>query len=285
MQQQKYTDYQIVIVDDGSNHLTKEYLSQLQNTPIGKRLKVISQINQGRAKARNVGAQNAIGERLVFIDDDIVVVPDFLARHAIGNDVGVHGKILTLSYLKFFEDPSKGQFYKEFACEARRTDILRRKCICLEDICTAFDDRIAVNGKLSRSEWLIQYVFDNQIKPLQWLGATGGNFSVAKKWFDEVGGFDEAFGKMWGYEDFDLGYRLMQKGYRFIYDHDAIGYHIAHYRDSNDACNENAHLYIDKCFSDLSVSHVIDYLCGRISKKEIAALILPVNDLLTKVKP
>lgn len=274
LKQQNYTNYQLVIVDDGSDHQTKDYLHELQCTNKDSQLKILHQNNQGRSKARNVGAQNADGNRLVFIDDDIIIDPNFLGEHAKYQDVVLHGKIMTLTYLKFFKDPTKGEFYKEFTNEVFNTknNVLRDKCISHQDIRNAFYDKIVVNGKLSRVEWLIQTIFSNHIKQLYWLGATGGNFSIDKKCFDEVGGFDEVYGQIWGYEDFDLGYRLLRHGYRFAYSHHAVGYHIAHYRNYVDVKNENSAQFICKYPEDFYLEHVINYLSGSTGKVEIQKL-------------
>jgi len=274
LQQQQYQNYEIIIVDDGSDSQTQDYLSQLQNTHLYERLRIIRQSNEGRSKARNIGAKNATGDRLVFIDDDVIVAPDFLNEHAKNNEVILHGKIVTLSYLKFFRDPTKAIFYQELTTGITKSiNNLYNRSISQEDIYNSFYEKIATNNKISRSEWLIQNVFENNFELLYWLGVTGGNFSIDRKLFFEIGGFDESYGKVWGYEDFDLGYRLLRYGCHFDYNTFAIGYHIAHYRILEDIYNQNAMKFIANFPNDIYIKIVIKYLCGSISQKEINELI------------
>ena len=77
---QKIKDYEIVIVDDGSEDCTLDWLranqSQLPHVTI------LQQDHQGAAAARNLGIQNAQGDTIVFIDSDLVVTQSFLQCHA-----------------------------------------------------------------------------------------------------------------------------------------------------------------------------------------------------------
>ncbi|MEB3223902.1 MAG: glycosyltransferase [Candidatus Sericytochromatia bacterium] len=71
--------YEIVVVDDGSTDDTPERIARLRTEApawIYHR-----QENAGRSRARNVGVSLARGELVVFIDSDVVVVPEFLALH------------------------------------------------------------------------------------------------------------------------------------------------------------------------------------------------------------
>ncbi len=58
-------DYEVIIVDDGSTDSTAQILK-------GYSVKVITQTNRGPATARNVGAEEAKGEILLFTDADCV---------------------------------------------------------------------------------------------------------------------------------------------------------------------------------------------------------------------
>src|SRR6266536_1690053 len=67
---QRYADFELVIVDDGSCDKTLEYLDAL-----GAKAKVLQQTNRGPGSARNRGAQIATGEYLTFLDSDDVWFP------------------------------------------------------------------------------------------------------------------------------------------------------------------------------------------------------------------
>lgn len=260
---QENLNFEIVIVDDGSDYQTKKFLSEMQSRRKKVKIKVITQTNQGRSIARNIGVKNSEGDRLVFIDDDIIVDSDFIEHHAKDNSIILHGKIITLSYLKFFQNPSTGEFYKEFSEKISNSNsVLLSKCISETEIERNFEGKISCNGKISNTEWLIQLIFERNIEALKWMGVTGGNFSISRKWFDEVGGFDSRFGKQWGYEDFELGYRLISRKLNIAYSNSAVGYHIAHYRENESIVNENAKIFIERYNTDKKIKIIIDFIGG-----------------------
>lgn len=65
---QTFKNYEVIIVDDGSNDLTPEIANVFQHCD--KRFKLISQKNGGVSSARNVGVEQANGEFITFIDSD-----------------------------------------------------------------------------------------------------------------------------------------------------------------------------------------------------------------------
>ena len=69
--------YEIIVVDDGSTDHTGEVLEEFRSRVTPVRLKV----NRGRSAARNAGVAAAGAPRIVFIDSDVVVRPDFLHWH------------------------------------------------------------------------------------------------------------------------------------------------------------------------------------------------------------
>lgn len=66
--QQRFTDFEIVLIDDGSTDGTSEHLAA--EFPQEPRLRIIRQSNQERGAARNTGIRSASGDYLVFMDSD-----------------------------------------------------------------------------------------------------------------------------------------------------------------------------------------------------------------------
>ncbi|MGZ3606738.1 MAG: glycosyltransferase family 2 protein [Syntrophales bacterium] len=71
---QTFTDYEIIVVDDGSTDNTKEALKQYQD-----KIKYIYQENSGVSTARNTGIKNSTGPWLAFLDSDDTWRPEYLS--------------------------------------------------------------------------------------------------------------------------------------------------------------------------------------------------------------
>jgi glycosyltransferase involved in cell wall biosynthesis len=74
--EQTLTDFEIVIVDDGSTDSTKSRIRNLQLTI--NNLQFLEQKHAGPGAARNLGASKAKGNILVFVDADMTFDKDFL---------------------------------------------------------------------------------------------------------------------------------------------------------------------------------------------------------------
>lgn len=76
---QTFTDFELLIIDDGSIDNTAEianHYCQLDN-----RVNLISQSNQGVSSARNQGIKLANGKYIAFLDSDDCWLPNKLVRH------------------------------------------------------------------------------------------------------------------------------------------------------------------------------------------------------------
>jgi glycosyltransferase involved in cell wall biosynthesis len=70
---QTYTNWEIILIDDGSTDDTKAVLAPHMN-----RIRYYFQRNQGTAAARNAGLQMARGELFAFLDNDDIWLPEKL---------------------------------------------------------------------------------------------------------------------------------------------------------------------------------------------------------------
>lgn len=75
MLRQTYDYFELLLVDDGSADVCREYCSHLANRD--SRIHVILQENKGVSAARNTGLKNAKGEFIAFIDADDYIEKDY----------------------------------------------------------------------------------------------------------------------------------------------------------------------------------------------------------------
>ncbi|MBK8300793.1 MAG: glycosyltransferase [Chitinophagaceae bacterium] len=71
-------EWEVIVVNNNCTDNTDEVVEQ-QQFPVP--LKLVHEKKPGPAAARNAGVSVAVGEFLIFIDNDILTQPDFLQRH------------------------------------------------------------------------------------------------------------------------------------------------------------------------------------------------------------
>lgn len=99
---QTYPNIEVIVVDDGSNAITKAVLQSLEP----KITKLITQENQGQSKARNVGINQAQGDFILVLDSDDFFESTFCekAMNVFLNNKSI--KLVSCQALLLFEDGS-----------------------------------------------------------------------------------------------------------------------------------------------------------------------------------
>ena len=181
--------FEVVAVSDGSTDGTDEMLTDYaRSSPYS--LRPIFQPNGGPARARNNGIENARGDVVVFIDDDVEPVPEFLAVHAAHHV----GDARTVVIAPMLPDP---------ALAWQEPPWIAWEHAMLEKQYTAW----------RTGEW-------TDCGPHHFYS---GNASVRRVHLAAVGGFDEQFPRQ---EDVELAVRLeKQCGVHFVYEPNARGIH------------------------------------------------------------
>lgn len=75
---QTYTEWEMIIVDDGSKDNSAQIISGYAAKD--SRIRLISQENAGSAAARNNGIRNASGQYIALLDADDLWLPEFLEK-------------------------------------------------------------------------------------------------------------------------------------------------------------------------------------------------------------
>tara|TARA_B100001123_G_scaffold348286_1_gene397623 strand:+ start:1388 stop:2320 length:933 start_codon:yes stop_codon:yes gene_type:complete len=112
---QTFTDYEVIVVDDGSTDATQQVVEQY--LPTNPHLRYHLQQNQGACAARNQGAKMARGNHLAFLDSDDEVDPTWLKAFA--KSIDEHQATITSCGCRYVENgsvwktelPSTGGFF------------------------------------------------------------------------------------------------------------------------------------------------------------------------------
>jgi glycosyltransferase involved in cell wall biosynthesis len=77
--------YEVVLVNDGSSDNTARVIEEAR-ARASCAFTVVEQKNSGLARARNAGIAKARGERIIFIDDDVLPTPVLMEEHLRSHD-------------------------------------------------------------------------------------------------------------------------------------------------------------------------------------------------------
>lgn len=166
----------VIVCDDGSPDDTRAVAeSYLDRLPLLYRHQPDFGFRAGQA--RNMGIREAIGDVVIFIDDDVILAPDFVAEHVAAHQA-IAERAIVIGFRHRTYTPVEGapDYQTILAGEP--------------------DDRVAVLGLEGTP------VKDH---PRPWVYVYSCNFSV-RLGHPELS-FDERF-EGWGMEDIELGYRL-----------------------------------------------------------------------------
>ena len=99
---QTYKNYEIIVVDDGSNVDVRKCLQNYID-----KIRFFPQTHAGPSAARNTGAKNALGKYLAFLDDDDLFEPDKLLNQVALLEANPAAGFCYSSYYLFLGDETK----------------------------------------------------------------------------------------------------------------------------------------------------------------------------------
>ena len=100
---QDYQNYEIVMIDDGSNEEVKQYISQYESD---KRFLIHHQENQGMVKSSMQGLKLATGDYIVYVDFDDYLDPHTLS--IVNSKIVEYGvDVVMFNHVRFTDDINK----------------------------------------------------------------------------------------------------------------------------------------------------------------------------------
>lgn len=248
--------FEVIVVDDSSDDETAEAVKAY--TPAYRLVYISNSVRKGRAYTRNVGASCAQGRYLVFLDADFMLVPDCLKilreyhhrypKHVISGFPESLRAVYTQYYPEFSAHRKKkmrrilqphGLWNNKWATNKRIADILKP-----DDIRRDFGIVRSVIASAGASKKYAEAIRSTAHAP--WIMFITRCVSIKRKYFNEVGGFEERF-TTYGIEDWELGYRLHKHGLPFKSVRRIIGFHQEHpstYR-KDDSQFDNLRIFYD----------------------------------------
>jgi GT2 family glycosyltransferase len=179
-------EFEVLVISDGSTDGTDEFLQA--GTPC-LQLRAFFQPNQGVAAARNLGIDQATGEIILFLDDDVFPLPGLIEEHLRFHDLhGDRAVVIGPMLAPPDYEPSPWVRWET------------------EKLVEQYD-------AMTTGKWA----------PTARQFYTG-NTSLARRHLVEIGGFNPTFRRA---EDVELAYRLAQRGLKFFFNPRAAGYHYA----------------------------------------------------------
>ncbi len=185
LENQTVQDFETILSIDGNGEQIKLELEK-QNLNLQGIKIVCSGKNLGRGGNRNYGVRQSKGELLIFLDDDMEPMPDVISRF--GQEHLKNEKLILVG--------AQMENEKEMKTEVEK-----------------------FKSHLSR-KWLSQITLEPMDRETLFL--TGAIFSIRRKNFEALGGFDDSLSDC---EDKDLGYRALDQGLEVRFDPGILGYH------------------------------------------------------------
>lgn len=191
----QYKNYEIIIIDNGSNEENREKYEELCKK--FKCLYYYEKMEFNFSRMCNLGASKANGEFFLFLNDDIEIKESvWLERmlgHASLNHIGAVGA--KLLYPNTIDIQHAG----------------------------VVNYSIGPGHPLLGMRDDLEYYYCRNVVEYNFIAVTGACLLIAKDKFLDIEGFDESFPV--AYNDIDLCFRLIKRGYFNVLRNDAILYH------------------------------------------------------------
>jgi glycosyltransferase involved in cell wall biosynthesis len=232
---------EVIFIDDGSTDGTWDHIQAMfqPGFPI-KYIRFLA--SKGRGRVRNIGIRAAAGKVLLFLDTEMLCPPKLLENHmkhhVTGEPMVVSGSMRKKRvYTVYTTEMSRQQLAHMYELYGNNPNVVNMlneaayryaiQLLPVEHMCNLkFLDRYAYRYDYFQ-EILETYGGKFHGFHYAWINFITSNVSVSKSLIERAGMFDEQF-YGYGWEDWELGFRLSKQGAVFIHDEKVVAYHQEH---------------------------------------------------------
>ncbi|MEH7417778.1 glycosyltransferase [Neobacillus drentensis] len=233
---------EVIFINDASTDQTEEAIKDYQ--PPYQFKYIHSTKRLGRARVRNLGIQSARGSIIIFLDAEMITEPEFVANHLDYHQTSpnliVTGAMSSKALYSCIFPEFSDQIMNKLKDRAKKNQkIYERLQDCIFPLESSYpliekDDIVQGTFKeiaYSAYPWFqsITSQFNEELEGFMfpWMAFLTGNISMRKELITQAGMFDEEFFH-YGYEDWELGYRLYKMGAKYIVSNKITTYHQEH---------------------------------------------------------
>ncbi|HEX6457325.1 MAG TPA: glycosyltransferase [Thermoleophilaceae bacterium] len=185
LERQTARGFETIVVVDGVDDVVPELPG----------VRVLQQEHAGPGVARNHGVNASDRPLVLFIGDDMIPGPEFVARHLARHGSEPADEVAVLGRIVWHPSVPRDRLHR-----------------WIDWSCAMFDYRQLEEEGAVDAQWARFY---------------SSNVSLKREFFLAVGGFDPDF--VYDYEDLDFGWRAGQLGMKLLYERDALVEHLHPY--------------------------------------------------------
>ncbi|MFD2614757.1 glycosyltransferase family 2 protein [Paenibacillus gansuensis] len=251
LSKQQYTDFELVICNDGSTDETENIIEKWRSK--WKKFHYIkNDIPKGVATARNNALQNVSRDYVLFLDDDRLLLPDSLSNHV---NINIHNR-------GSFVCGKRWELYTGLTPDSRIKILDKFEKGYIDGFRRHIEPmpRVMSEAYLDRGPgW-----------PLRWYCVLTGNLSTSTELIQHYR-FDPNFVRL---QDLEMGFRAVKDGCNVIYSEQIESFHLAHPRKNyNEIAKETYKIFKNK-HNDIATDLIESFFIGEICLHEYERQVL-----------
>lgn len=201
LKKQTYNNFELIVAEDGSSSLVRDYLATLKHLNFKIIHTTQDDIGLRKARSQNNGILASTAEYLIFIDGDCIPYSTFIEAHVLLSEKNT---ILSGRRVNLNQQITTKILNNTISLNKIEKNYLKYFSLMF-DKSVKYEQGIYLNP----NKFLYKFLLKNKKRNLNILGC---NFSCFKKDFLDINGFDEGYGGTALSDDTDLDWRFQENG-------------------------------------------------------------------------